>query len=224
MSPWPRIVIGGVLATALAAGPGCSSGLQNVEPEQPAPAPKAPPEPPAPFEPLLPAVVAPPADAAAPGEEGAPRASVLRPDVQRLALAQLPPVPDAPPDLRAPPRDARKTSSGLVYRVLEKGTGKVHPRLRSVVEVHYTGWTSDGKMFDSSVARGQPASFSLDQVIRGWSEGLQLMVAGDKARFWIPPHLAYGEHPGGGAPAGPLVFDVELIGISDPGSPSAPAP
>jgi peptidylprolyl isomerase len=89
-----------------------------------------------------------------------------------------------------------------------------------VVEVHYSGWTTDGRLFDSSVVRGQTATFPLGQVIRGWREGLQLMVVGDRARLWIPAHLAYGEHPEPGAPAGPLVFDVELIHIDDQQNPS----
>jgi len=75
--------------------------------------------------------------------------------------------------------------------------------------VHYTGWTTDGKMFDSSVGRGQPATFPLNQVIRGWTEGLSLMVEGEKRRLWIPQKLAYG----GREPKGMLVFDVELITI-----------
>jgi peptidylprolyl isomerase len=88
-----------------------------------------------------------------------------------------------------------------------------------MVEVHYTGWTEDGRMFDSSRARGETATFPLDRVIRGWTEGLQLMVAGEKARFWIPASLAYGDRPPGGAPGGPLVFDVELIDIKNSGTP-----
>jgi peptidylprolyl isomerase len=80
--------------------------------------------------------------------------------------------------------------------------------------VHYSGWTTDGQMFDSSVTRGQPASFPLDRVIAGWTEGLQLMVVGEKTRFWIPGKLAYGDTPERpGAPAGTLVFDVELLQI-----------
>jgi peptidylprolyl isomerase len=77
--------------------------------------------------------------------------------------------------------------------------------------VNYTGWTTDGKMFDSSVQRGEPATFSLNQVIPGWTEGLQMMVEGEKRRFWIPESLAYQGQPG--QPAGMLVFDVELIRI-----------
>jgi FKBP-type peptidyl-prolyl cis-trans isomerase len=119
----------------------------------------------------------------------------------------------APADVAAPPTDAKKTGSGLAYRVLQPGTGTKHPRATDTVVVHYSGWTTDGKMFDSSVARGQPATFPLDGVIAGWTEGLQLMVAGEKARFWIPAKLAYGEKPRGGAPGGTLVFDVELLEI-----------
>jgi peptidylprolyl isomerase len=79
--------------------------------------------------------------------------------------------------------------------------------------VHYTGWTTDGKMFDSSVARGEPATFPLNGVIKGWTEGVQLMVVGEKRRFWIPGNLAYDNSPRPGAPKGMLVFDVELLAI-----------
>jgi FKBP-type peptidyl-prolyl cis-trans isomerase len=82
-----------------------------------------------------------------------------------------------------------------------------------MVTVHYSGWTTDGQMFDSSVSRGQPATFGLSQVIAGWTEGVQLMVEGETRRFWIPGKLAYGDNPRSGAPAGTLVFDVELIKI-----------
>jgi FKBP-type peptidyl-prolyl cis-trans isomerase len=137
-------------------------------------------------------------------------------DVELLSITHPPTPPELPPDLKAPPADARKTSSGLIYKVLRPGTGKVHPKSRSTVEVHYSGWQqSDGKMFDSSVMRGESASFPLNGVIRGWTEGLQLMVAGEKARFWIPAKLAYGDNPGSGSPSGTLVFDVELLSIKD---------
>jgi peptidylprolyl isomerase len=120
----------------------------------------------------------------------------------------------APADVAAPPADAKITGSGLAYRVLEKGSGTRHPSSSSVVEVHYTGWTTDGQLFDSSVARGRSATFPLDGVIDGWTEGLQLMVEGEKARFWIPGKLAYGEKPSDpSAPAGTLVFDVQLLAI-----------
>ena len=120
----------------------------------------------------------------------------------------------APADVAAPPADAQKTESGLASKVLQKGTGTAHPTATDKVTVHYTGWTTDGKMFDSSVKRGQPATFPLNGVIKGWTEGLQLMTVGEKRRFWIPADLAYGENPGGGRPGGMLVFDVELLEIA----------
>jgi FKBP-type peptidyl-prolyl cis-trans isomerase len=116
----------------------------------------------------------------------------------------------APSDVKAPPADAKKTASGLAYKVLREGTGGRHPRGSGEVTVNYTGWTTDGKMFDSSVVRGQPMTFALDGVIPGWTEGLQLMFEGEKTRFWIPEKLAY---EGKKAPYGLLVFDVELIKI-----------
>jgi FKBP-type peptidyl-prolyl cis-trans isomerase len=116
----------------------------------------------------------------------------------------------APSDVKAPPSDAKTTASGLAYRVLQMGVGGRHPKLSSTVTVHYTGWTTDGKMFDSSVVRGQPTTFAVEGVIPGWTEGLQLMFEGEKTRFWIPEKLAYkGQSP----PYGMLVFDVELIKI-----------
>jgi len=117
----------------------------------------------------------------------------------------------APPDVGAPPPDSLKTTSGLSIKTLKEGTGTRHPRATDRVTVHYTGWTTDGEMFDSSVTRGEPATFALNQVIDGWTEGLQRMVEGEVARLWIPEDLAYrGES---GQPAGMLVFDVELIRI-----------
>jgi peptidylprolyl isomerase len=117
----------------------------------------------------------------------------------------------APPDVAAPPADASQTSSGLATKVISPGTGTRHPRASSRVKVHYSGWTTDGQMFDSSVARDEPISFGLNQVIPGWTEGVQLMVEGETRRLWIPERLAYGGQRG--APQGMLVFDVELIRI-----------
>ncbi|MFT6243062.1 MAG: FKBP-type peptidyl-prolyl cis-trans isomerase [Akkermansiaceae bacterium] len=120
----------------------------------------------------------------------------------------------APDDVAASPADAEKTGSGLSSKVLSAGAGSAHPAETDEVLVHYTGWTTDGKMFDSSVARGEPISFPLNGVIAGWTEGVQLMVEGEKRRFWIPGDLAYGETPSRpGAPSGTLVFEVELIKI-----------
>jgi FKBP-type peptidyl-prolyl cis-trans isomerase len=118
----------------------------------------------------------------------------------------------APADVAAPPPGSLKTTSGLSTVVLQPGTGTRHPRATDSVTVHYTGWTTDGKMFDSSVVANQPATFPLNGVIKGWTEGVQLMVEGEKRRFWIPEALAYGGAPG--SPAGMLVFDVELIKIN----------
>lgn len=135
-------------------------------------------------------------------------------DVELLGVKAAPKPPPVPADVAAPPADAEKTASGLASKVLQKGTGTVHPKAESQVKVHYSGWTTDGKMFDSSVERGQPITFPLNGVIPGWTEGVQLMVEGEKRRFWIPAKLGYGDSPPPGAPAGMLVFDVELIQIA----------
>jgi peptidylprolyl isomerase len=129
----------------------------------------------------------------------------------------------APPDVAAAPADAKKTASGLASKVLTPGTGKDHPGPTDRVKVNYTGWTTSGEMFDSSLTRGEPITFPLNSVIPGWTEGLQLMVAGEKRRLWIPAALAYGAHPRPGAPAGDLVFDVELVDVmAAPKPPSVP--
>ena len=139
------------------------------------------------------------------GMPGKP-AGMLVFDVELLDIVSP---PKAPADVAAPPADATTTASGLAYKVLKAGGGEGHPTATTKVTVHYSGWTTDGKMFDSSVSRGQPASFPLNGVIAGWTEGLQLMSKGDSYRFWIPEELAYKGMPG--RPAGMLVFDVELL-------------
>lgn len=147
-----------------------------------------------------------------PRRPGAP-AGQLTFDVELLEVKEGPKPPPTPEDVAAPPPTALKTKTGLAYRVLKKGTGKVRPKASDYVQVHYSGWTTDGKMFDSSVTRGNPSSFGLGGVIPGWTEGLQLMVEGEQTRFWIPSELAYNNKPG--KPAGMLVFDVELLKIQD---------
>jgi len=143
------------------------------------------------------------------GMAGRP-AGMLVFDIDLLDLSPNPSTP--PPDVAGPPADAKRTASGLAYKSLRPGKGGGQPTSRSTVTVHYTGWTTDGKMFDTSVDKGQPISFGLGDVIAGWTEGLQLMTAGEKMRFWIPEKLAYkGERP----PRGMLVFDVELIAFKD---------
>ena len=107
------------------------------------------------------------------------------------------------------------TESGLQYKVLNKGNGENHPSAKDVVKVHYHGTLTDGTVFDSSVARGKPIEFGLNQVIKGWTEGLQLMVEGEKTRLFIPSELGYGNRSAGSIPAGStLIFDVELIKIN----------
>ncbi len=142
------------------------------------------------------------------GQPGRPAGTVVF-DIELLDTHANPAV--APPDVKEMPADAEKTASGLAYRVLERGIGARTPLPQERVTVHYTGWTTDGKMFDSSISRGIPTTFRLDGVIAGWTEGVGLMVEGERRRFWIPQDLAYkGE---GGGPRGMLVFDVELIRI-----------
>ena len=105
------------------------------------------------------------------------------------------------------------TDSGLQYQVLEMGDG-ARPAATDKVSVHYRGTLLNGEEFDSSYSRGEPISFALDQVIPGWTEGVQLMPVGSKFMFYVPPNLAYG--PAGGGPIGPnatLIFQVELLGI-----------
>lgn len=107
--------------------------------------------------------------------------------------------------------------SGLQYKVIKEGTG-ASPTPESTVTVHYTGKTLDGKVFDSSVERGQPATFGLNQVIPGWTEGVSLMKPGAKYIFYIPSNLAYGERGAGESipPHATLIFEVELIAVEAP--------
>jgi len=119
-----------------------------------------------------------------------------------------PPIP-APADVAAPPKDALMTPSGIASKMLQVGLGSIHPRPTQTIRVHYTGWTTDGQMFDSSYQKGQPLEIPLNQVIPGWTEAVQLMVIGEKRRFWIPAQLAYDGQPG--MPQGMLCFEIELI-------------
>ncbi|MES2645282.1 MAG: FKBP-type peptidyl-prolyl cis-trans isomerase [Bacteroidota bacterium] len=107
-----------------------------------------------------------------------------------------------------------ETASGLQYEVITQGNGEKPASANSRVTTHYHGTTIDGKVFDSSVQRGQPLSFGLNQVIKGWTEGLQLMPVGSKYKLFLPHDLAYGERGAGGSiPGGAtLIFEVELLG------------
>ena len=149
-----------------------------------------------------------PEDLAYRGQAGRPKGMVVF-DIHLLDTRRAPNVP--PPDVKEPPADARRTASGLRYKVLRPGAGTRKPQAWDRVAVHYTGWTTAGRMVDSSIARGEPTVMQLDQVIRGWTEGVQLMVEGERTRFWVPEQLAYkGET---GTPRGMLVFDIDLIEI-----------
>ncbi|WP_407644362.1 FKBP-type peptidyl-prolyl cis-trans isomerase [Ferrimonas aestuarii] len=131
---------------------------------------------------------------------------------------------DAPENIRigdeflaqnADKEGVKTTASGLQLKVMEPGTGTEHPTAKDKVTVHYHGTLLDGTVFDSSVERGQPIDFKLNQVIPGWTEGLQHMVVGEKTRLYIPARLGYGKRGVGKIPAGSLlIFDVELIAIN----------
>ena len=112
--------------------------------------------------------------------------------------------------------EVKQTASGLQYEVITEGNGE-SPSETSQVTVHYHGTLPDGTVFDSSIERGQPASFGVNQVIKGWTEALQLMSVGAKYKLYIPQELAYGANPHPGGPIEPfmaLVFDVELLEIA----------
>ncbi len=120
--------------------------------------------------------------------------------------------------LENPRAPVQRTALGLAYCILQEGPAGTVPGTNDVVRVHYTGWTIDGKMFDSSVERGEPIDLPMNGVIRGWTEGLRLMTPGDKARLWIPGNLGYGRRePGaeaGTPPKGTLIFDIELLDVT----------
>lgn len=144
-------------------------------------------------------------------------------ELQLLEITAGKQPPPTPADVKAPPAGAKKTAQGVSYKVLKPGKGTAKPTASDTVKVNYTGWTTDGRMFDSSVVRGEPTSFPLNGVIKGWTDGIPQMVAGETTRFWIPEELAYKGQPNN--PQGMLVFDVELIEIlppagAAPGSPS----
>ena len=142
------------------------------------------------------------------GRDGRPSGTIVF-DIELLDIRRDPKVP--PPDVSAPPADAEHTASGIAFKILKPGSGTRRPTQADRVTVHYTGWTTNGRMFDSSVLGGVAQTLTLTDVIPGWTEGLQLMVQNERRRFWIPEELAYkGEV---GSPLGMLVFDIDLLGI-----------
>lgn len=157
----------------------------------------------------------------------APRAPSPEDDKKAILAQELgeAPAPEGPcpernePNVLENPRaSVHRTALGLAYCILHEGPPGVVPGANDTVKVHYTGWTIDGEMFDSSVQRGEPLDLPLNGVIRGWTEGLRLMTPGDKARLWIPGNLGYGRRePGeeaGKPPKGTLVFDIELLAVT----------
>ncbi len=144
-------------------------------------------------------------------------------EVELLQIAKAANDPPPPPsDVAKPPSDAQKTAKGVFFKLLKAGPGGAKPKANDVVKVNYTGWTTDGRMFDSSLLRANPAEFSLMGVIQGWGDGIPTMSVGDKTRFWIPEELAYKGAPN--RPQGMLVFDVELLEIKQPPAPQGKPP
>lgn len=150
-----------------------------------------------------------PQDLAYKGQAGRPTGTVVF-DIELIDTRPSPLVP--PPDVKAVPADAKKTASGLAYKELRPGNGSTRRASPfSQVLVHYTGWTTDGRLFDTSITHGGPIEMRLDEVIKGWTEGVALMSEGQRMRFWIPENLAYQGR--GDGPRGMLVFDIELVKI-----------
>lgn len=140
----------------------------------------------------------------------APAADI--PSADTPGMAESNPTALAPDDVAAPPAGATRTVTGLSFVVLRSPKpGAQQATRESTVTAHYSGWTTDGKMFDSSVTRGEPITFPLNRVIAGWTEGVGSMSEGEIRRLWIPESLAYKGMAG--KPAGMLVFDVELVKI-----------
>jgi peptidylprolyl isomerase len=130
-----------------------------------------------------------------------------------LELYEIVKAPPTPSSLKSPPAIARRMPSGLAIEIVSKGKGKQHPTEQSEVKLHFSGWTADGRLIESSVMAHHPAVFSMAGVIAGWREALSQMVVGEKVRLWIPGDLAYGPKPLRGQPKGDLVYELELLEI-----------
>jgi len=142
-------------------------------------------------------------------------AEMFKSRMQKVAINEQKKGEDFAKDFLAKNKDAKKTESGLIYQVIKEGS-KVMPKETDTVEVHYHGTLTNGEVFDSSVDRGQKIKFPLNRVIKGWTEGLQLIGEGGKVKLVIPPTLGYGDNgappkiPGGAT----LVFEVELFKVN----------
>ncbi len=129
-----------------------------------------------------------------------------------LQLVRIMKAPLPPHSLRIPPSTALKTPSGVAIEILARGAGTQHPSLNSTVLLNYTGWTADGKLFETTIMSGHPAAFLLGTALPGWRDALPRMVVGEKVRVWVPAAMAYGEHPiDEQAPPGNLVYEIELL-------------
>lgn len=151
-----------------------------------------------------------PHDLADPSLPGLPPGTLCF-ELELLEVNPMAPPPPVPSDLAAPPADASRTAHGVAMKVLTPGTGTVHPTLSDVVSVQFSGWRTDGRLFDSSIVRGEPGEFILGKLMPGWIEALQLMVPGEKVRLWVPQDQAFRGEPG--RPAGTLVFELELLDV-----------
>jgi peptidylprolyl isomerase len=149
----------------------------------------------------------------APGDDDDERPSPVDITVD-LELEGIIAAPATPTDLLAPPATALRLDSGVSVQTLQKGRGGPHPSASSRVRLHFSGWTREGRLFESTVMSGEPAVYLVANALPGWQEGLHRMVVGEKARFWIPAALAYGSRPGRrGVPTGDLVYDIELLAL-----------
>lgn len=143
-------------------------------------------------------------------DDAKPSAVDLTIDVELLALEKAPPPPKV---LGAPPSHASRTSTGLAYEFLRRGSGAKRPEPGDLVTFFHSGWTANGELFESSVMARNPETSRVSDLVPGLGEGLRSMRVGDRALFWIPASLAYGEHPRRGVPVGPLTFEVELLAV-----------
>ncbi len=153
----------------------------------------------------------------APAEEP-PAAAPDTPAPAEVVAPVVEPDPNAPRNVAAPPKSAKRSKSGLAWKVLKKGRGKGRPGKFDTATMNYTGWTSAGRLFDSTERQGQPMVIPLNRLIYGFAEGVRMMTTGEKRRLWVPGDLAYGEKLAGaeapaGQPLGMLVVDVTLVQI-----------